>query len=242
MNSKAAELGMEHSNFVNTNGLPVANHYSSAYDIAIMTRELLSHEDSQKWLTNKQEMIQVGLPGKEKDFELINTNKLLRQYEGAIGVKTGFTQDAMYCLSGAAERDGTRLIAVILGAETSAIRFDEAKSLLDYGFSNYASVTVAEKGQTKKTVKIDKGAPASVDAVAEELCTVLVKKGDEKQIKTKIELNGTINAPIKKGQQLGELVVYHNGVAKERFPLVAAKAVKNASVKDLYIRMMKKIA
>lgn len=242
MNRTAAELNMQNTNFVNTNGLPVANHYSSAYDIAIMTKELLEHEESQRWLINKQEMIKVGLPGKEKDFELINTNKLLRQYEGAIGVKTGFTQDAMYCLSGAAERDGTRLIAVILGAETSAIRFQEAKKLLDYGFSNYESVIVAEKGQMQKWVKVDKGTPEKVKAVSEKDCKVLVKKGESNSIKTRIELKASIDVPIKQGEQLGELVVYRDGIAKERFPLVAAKNVKKASMKDLYIRMMKKIA
>lgn len=242
MNRTAMELDMRNTNFVNTNGLPVANHYSSAYDIAIMTKELLSHEESHRWLTQRQKMIKVGLPGKEKDFELINTNKLLRQYDGAIGVKTGFTQDAMYCLSGAAERNGTRFIAVILGAETSAIRFAEAKKLLDYGFSNYENVTVAEKDKVQKSIKVDKGSPEKVEAVAKEDCGVLVKKGEGESIETRVEWKASIEAPIKKGERLGELVVYRNGIARERFPLVAKKAVQKASMKDLYIRMIKKIA
>lgn len=242
MNRTAMELDMKNTNFVNTNGLPVANHYSSAYDIAIMTKELLSHEESHRWLTQKQKMIKVGLPGKEKDFELINTNKLLRQYDGAIGVKTGFTQDAMYCLSGAAERNGTRFIAVILGAETSAIRFAEAKKLLDYGFSNYENVTVAEKDKVQKSIKVDKGSPEKVEAITEADCGVLVKKGERENIETRVEWKASIEAPIKKGERLGELVVYRNGIARERFPLVAKKAVKKASMKDLYIRMIKKIA
>lgn len=242
MNRTAMELDMRNTNFVNTNGLPVANHYSSAYDIAIMTKELLSHEESHRWLTQRQKMIKVGLPGKEKDFELINTNKLLRQYDGAIGVKTGFTQDAMYCLSGAAERNGTRFIAVILGAETSAIRFAEAKKLLDYGFSNYENVTVAEKDKVQKSIKVDKGSPEKVEAVAKEDCGVLVKKGEGESIEIRVEWKASIEAPIKKGERLGELVVYRNGIARERFPLVAKKAVQKASMKDLYIRMIKKIA
>lgn len=242
MNRTAAELNMQNTNFVNTNGLPVANHYSSAYDIAIMTKELLSHEESHRWLTQKQKMIKVGLPGKEKDFELINTNKLLRQYDGAIGVKTGFTQDAMYCLSGAAERNGTRFIVVILGSETSAIRFAEAKKLLDYGFSNYENVTVAEKDKVHKSIKVDKGVPEKVEAVTREDYGVLVKKGEGESIETRVEWKASIEAPIKKGEKLGELVVYRNGIARERFPLVARKAVKKASMKDLYIRMIKKIA
>lgn len=242
MNKRAQQLGMKNTNFVNTNGLPVANHYSSAYDIAIMTRELLQHEASHELLTRKQAMVQVGLPGKEKDFELINTNKLLHQYEGTLGVKTGFTQDAMFCLSAAAERDGSRLIAVILGAETSAIRFDEAKKLLDYGFANYETVTVAKKGDVKRTVALEKSDRGDVDVAAGENCSVLIKKGEKKKVETRVELDGNIDAPVKKGDKMGQLVIYLDGVEAERFPLVAAERAGKASVKDLYIRMMKKIA
>lgn len=123
MNKRAAELGMKDSHFVNTNGLPVANHYTSAYDIAVMSRALIAFPETAQWFTKWQDTIKVGLPGKEKEFGLTNTNKLIKQYPGAIGIKTGFTQDAGYCLSGAAERDGTRLIGVILGCTTSNIRF-----------------------------------------------------------------------------------------------------------------------
>lgn len=242
MNSRAAQLGMKNTNFVNTNGLPVANHYSSAYDIAIMTRELLRHEASHDLLTKEQAVVKVGLPGKEKDFELINTNKLLKQYEGAIGVKTGFTQDAMYCLSAAAERNGTRLIAVILGSETSVVRFDEAKKLLDYGFSNYETVTIAEKGEPQKKVTLDKSDPIGIEAAAGEDCSVLIKKGEDKKVRTRVEMDGNITAPVKKGDKVGQLVVYVNNKERDRFPLVAAESAEKASVKDLYIRMMKKIA
>lgn len=242
MNQRAEQLGMKNSNFVNTNGLPVANHYSSAYDIAIMTRELLQHEASHDLLTKEQAVVKVGLPGKEKEFELINTNKLLHQYEGTLGVKTGFTQDAMYCLSAAAEREGSRLIAVILGAETSTIRFDEAKKLLDYGFANYETVTVAEKGDIKRTVALDKSDRGDVDIAAGETCSILMKKGENKKVETRVELDGNISAPVKKGDKVGQLVVYLDGVEAERFPLVAAESAGKASVKDLYIRMMKKIA
>lgn len=242
MNQRAEQLGMKNSNFVNTNGLPVANHYSSAYDIAIMTRELLNHEASHDLLTKEQAVIKVGLPGKEKDFELINTNKLLHQYEGTLGVKTGFTQDAMYCLSAAAERDGSRLIAVILGAETSTVRFDEAKKLLNYGFSNYETVTVAKKGDIKRTVVLEKSNRGHVDIAAGENCSILLRKGENKKVETRVELDGNIDAPVKKGDKMGQLVIYLDGIEAERFPLVAAESAGKASVKDLYIRMMKKIA
>lgn len=241
MNKRAAELGMKDSHFVNTNGLPVANHYTSAYDIAVMSRALIAFPETAQWFTKWQDTIKVGLPGKEKEFGLTNTNKLIKQYPGAIGIKTGFTQDAGYCLSGAAERDGTRLIGVILGCTTSNIRFAEIKRLLDYGFSNYESVKIAEKGQVQKALKIEKGTPSKVDVIMEDDAAVLVKKGNKNRIKTKIEMDGYIKLPLKRGQKLGELVVLQDGKEKERFPIVARDSAKKASIKELYIQMMKKL-
>ena len=117
MNARAAELGMQNSHFVNTNGLPVADHYSSAYDIALMSKELYTHEETHTWFTTWQSTITVGLPGKEKEFGLTNTNKMIKSYTGCNGIKTGFTSDAGYCLSASATRDETHLIAVALGCE-----------------------------------------------------------------------------------------------------------------------------
>ena len=171
MNKRAAELDMKDTNFVNTNGLPVSNHYTSAYDIAIMSKALIRFPETQKWFTKWQATIKVGLPGKEKDFGLTNTNRLIKIYSGAIGIKTGFTQDAGYCLSGAAERNGTRLIGVILGASTSKVRFAEISKMFDYGFSNFESVKVAKKGQVQKALKLEKGTPSKIDVVMEdEMC------------------------------------------------------------------------
>ena len=241
MNKRAAELGMKNSHFVNTNGLPVANHYTSAYDIAVMSRALIAFPETAQWFTKWQDTIKVGLPGKEKEFGLTNTNKLIKPYPGAIGIKTGFTQDAGYCLSGTAERDGTRLIGVILGCTTSNIRFAEIKRLLDYGFSNYESVKIAEKGQVQKALKIEKGTPSKVDVIMEDDAAILVKKGNKNRIKTKIEMDGYIKLPLKRGQKLGELVVLQDGKEKERFPIVARDSAKKASIKELYIQMMKKL-
>ncbi len=150
MNQRAKELGMRDTHFVNTNGLPVAEHYTSAYDIGLMSRLLLKHEHTQKWFNTWQTTIKVGLPGKEKDFGLTNTNKLIKQYPGANGIKTGFTQDAGFCLSASATKEDTTLIAVVLGAQTSKIRFEEVSKLLNYGFANYSSVTLADQGQKIK--------------------------------------------------------------------------------------------
>lgn len=241
MNKRAAELGMKDSHFVNTNGLPVANHYTSAYDIAVMSRALIAFPQTAQWFTKWQDTIKVGLPGKEKEFGLTNTNKLIKQYPGAIGIKTGFTQDAGYCLSGAAQRDGTRLIGVILGCKTSNIRFAEIKKMLDYGFSNFESVKIAEKGQVQKALKIEKGTPSKVDVVMEDDAAILVKKGKKDSIKTKIDMDGYVKLPLKQGQKLGELVVFQDGKEKDRFPIVARQSAKKASIKDLYIQMMKKL-
>ena len=241
MNIRASELGMKNTNFVNTNGLPAENHYSSAYDIAMMTRELLKHPVSHELLTKEQAIVEVGLPGKEKEFELINTNKLLKQYNGAIGVKTGFTQDAMYCLSAAAKREDTTLIAVILGAESSAVRFDEAKKLMDYGFSGYETVTIAEKGEIQKKIRLDKSNPECINAVVGEKCTALVNKGEKDKVSTKVEIKERICAPVKKGDKLGEIEIYIDGVKSGQCDLVAEKSAEKASVKEIYMRMFKSI-
>ncbi|MBP3384117.1 MAG: D-alanyl-D-alanine carboxypeptidase [Firmicutes bacterium] len=241
MNSRAQELGMKNTNFVNTNGLPAENHYSSAYDIAVMTRELLRHEASRELLTKEQAVIKVGLPGKEKDFELINTNKMLKQYSGAIGVKTGFTQDAMYCLSAAAEREGTCLIAVVLGSESSAVRFGEAKKLLDYGFSNYETITIAEKGETVKKLTLEKSTPQKIRIETGENVCMLVKKGSDHEITSRIEISEKIKVPVRKGEEAGRMVVYSAGVQADTFKLVYAESAEKASFKEIYVRMMKKI-
>lgn len=241
MNRRAAELDMNDTNFVNTNGLPVANHYTSAYDIAIMSRDLIRFPETKKWFTKWQGTIKVGLPGKEKDFGLTNTNRLIKIYSGAIGIKTGFTQDAGYCLSGAAQRKDTRLIGVVLGCPSSNVRFAEISKMFDYGFSNYESVRIARKGQVQKALTIEKGNPSKVDVVMEDDVKVLIKKGEKEKLETRIEINGYIKPPLKKGQQLGELVVYHDGVEKERFPITAGQSAGKASIKDLYIQMMRKI-
>lgn len=241
MNKRAEELNMKDSHFVNTNGLPVADHYTSAYDIAIMSKELIKFEETKEWFTKWQTTLKVGLPGKEKNFGLTNTNRLIKIYNGAIGIKTGFTQAAGYCLSGAAQREDTRLVGVILGSPSSKIRFAEISKMFDYGFANYDTVEIAGKGQVQKALKLEKGTPSKIDIIIEDAVSVLVKKGDKKSITTKIKMDGVIKLPIKKGQKLGDLIVYQNGQEKERFPLVAAESAEKSSIKDLYIQMMKKI-
>jgi len=241
MNQRAAELGMENTNFVNTNGLPVANHFSSAYDIALMSRELLRHPISKEWFTTWQHTIHVGLPGRETEFVLTNTNRLIRQYTGADGIKTGFTQDAGYCLSGSATRGEMTLIAVVLGSPSSQIRFDGAMTMLDYGFATYDTVKIAQQGEPLGSVRIEKGNPDIVNAVADQDLFILVKKGEQDGITTGLELAYKMRAPLEKGQKLGDIIIFENGQEIERHPLIAEEKIEKASFSQLYIRMMKNL-
>ncbi|MBN7772716.1 D-alanyl-D-alanine carboxypeptidase family protein [Clostridium aminobutyricum] len=239
MNARARELGMENTHFVNTNGLPVADHYTSAHDIAIMSSELIKHKKTHEWFTNWQDTLTVGLPGKQKEFGLTNTNRLIKQYSGANGIKTGFTQEAGYCLSGSATRDDMTLIAVVLGCPSSKIRFAEAAKLLDYGFATYETVKLAEKGEPHGLVEIQKGQPNYINAVAGSDISILVKKGEKDSVTFEVEQDNKIKAPIKKGAKLGEIVAYQNKKEIGRYPLIAEESSKEATLVDLYQRITK---
>lgn len=243
MNKRAAELGMVDTHFVNTNGLPVANHYTSAYDIALMSRELLKHEKIQDWFSVWMTNITVGLPGKKQtELGLTNTNRLIKTYPGANGIKTGFTQEAGYCLSASAKKGDLDLIAVIMGSPSSKVRFAEAAKLLDYGFANYDAVNLAEKGEPMGTVVIEKGTPNLVNAVAPENISILVKKGEKDSIRGELAYQGTISAPLTKGDQVGELIIYQNDNEIARYPIVAEEDVNKASLIQIYLRMIKTLA
>ncbi|MBS6798623.1 MAG: D-alanyl-D-alanine carboxypeptidase [Firmicutes bacterium] len=241
MNEKAKELGMRDSHFVNTNGLPVAEHYSSAYDISIMSKELYKYEETRKWFTTWQDTITVGLPGKEKEFGLTNTNKLIKQYQGCDGIKTGFTSDAGYCLSASATRGDTHLIAVALGCETSDIRNQEVSKILDYGFANYETHIVAEKGEALEKITVERGNPQKVEAVADERITALVEKGGAGNITTKVKLEDKVSLPLVKGDEMGVLEVYQNEEKIAEYSLVAAGDVNKASFRQMVSRFFKKI-
>ena len=242
MNQRAAELGMRDTHFVNTNGLPVADHYSSAYDIALMSQKLYEFEETHQWFTTWQSTITVGLPGKEKEFGLTNTNKLIKAYEGCNGIKTGFTSEAGYCLSASATRGDTHLIAVALGSETSKIRNAEIAKLLDYGFANYETAVIAEEGQIMGTVLIEKGTPTSVSAVTTERITVLTGKGQKDTLKTEVTISETVPLPLEKGQEIGKITLYDEEEKLAEYPLVAAAPVEKASFRELVSRLIQKTA
>ena len=233
MNSRAEELGMVNTHFENTNGLPVADHFSSAYDIALMSKELMKHEEIKEWLVTWMDTVNVGLEGKQKEFGLTNTNKLIKQYTGATGIKTGFTADAKFCLSGSAQRGDMELIGVILGAETSDIRFSEMKAMLDYGFAVYDSVNIGEKGLSLGTVAVEKGTADSVEGVLAEDISVLTKKEEKQQISKEIIIEESVTAPVKKGDRLGEIRVLKNGEIIETYDIVAETDVDRWKVFDV---------
>ena len=237
MNKRAEELGMRDTHFVNTNGLPVTNHYSSAYDIAVMSKALYAHKETHQWFTKWQSTITVGLPGKEKEFGLTNTNKLIKAYPGCNGIKTGFTSDAGFCLSASAVRGDTHLIAVVLGCETSKIRNAQVAKLFDYGFANFEAATVAEKGQKMAQMEVSKGTPQQLDVVTLQKITALAPKGKTDSITTRIELKDQIKLPLKKGSTVGSMIVLKDGKEIGKYKLVSDKKIEKASFKELVCRM-----
>ena len=241
MNEKAKELGMRDSHFCNTNGLPVADHYSSADDIALMSKELYQYEETHEWFTTWQSSITVGLPGKEKEFGLTNTNKLIKQYQGCNGIKTGFTTDAGYCLSASATREDTHLIAVALGCETSQIRNTEVSKLLDYGFANFETCVIAEKGQAIEEIRVENGQPQTLKAVTADRITCLTEKGGKGDISSKAKIDEKVHLPLKKGDKVGVLNVYQGDEKIAEYPLVAEISVEKASFGELAKRLVKKI-
>nr|WP_317331474.1 D-alanyl-D-alanine carboxypeptidase family protein [uncultured Romboutsia sp.] len=235
MNAKAKELNMKDTNFVNTNGLPVDNHYTSAHDIALMSRELLKHDVISKYLTTWMDQVVVGK--KQTTVGLANTNKLIKHYQGATGVKTGFTQQAKYCLSASAKRGNTHLVAVTLGAETSPERFKDATSLLNFGFANYESVKLCSKNDNMATLTLDKADEKKINLVAKEDLSVLIKKGGNKDFTRKIKVHENPTIPIKKGTSLGYVEIYQGKTLVGKVDLVNTKDIQKAS----YLKMLQRV-
>ena len=241
MNEKAEELGLENTHFSNTNGLPAADHYSSARDIAFMARHLLSYPEILPYLSAESGNIEVGREGRTSVIEMVNTNKLLKTYNGATGIKTGFTQDAGYCLAASAQRDDLHLIAVVLGAETSALRFSESARLLDYGFSTYEAVKIAEKNEIIGTASVEKGIRNAVDIRTEEKIVLLAKRGEAAAISYRVRPAENLSAPVTQGQRAGTLEITKDGEPLGEYPLSASSDVRKADLKTLIIRSTEQI-
>ena len=235
MNQKAQELGMNDTTFKNCHGIDEDGHLTSAYDIAIMSRELLmNHPSITKYTTIWMDSLRDG------KSSLVNTNKLVRNYNGCTGLKTGSTSIALYNLSASATRNNLSLIAVVLKAPTPAIRFSNAQKLLDYGFSNYTVTSFGQKGDVIKSVEIKKGTASSVDAILENDADVLMSNGSSKDITQEIKLDDTFTAPILEGQKLGEVEFSINGNVVSTVNLVANKSSDKLSFGSIIKFVMNK--
>lgn len=235
MNQKAQELGMNDTTFKNCHGIDEDDHLTSAYDIAIMSRELLmNHPSITKYTTIWMDSLRDG------KSSLVNTNKLVRNYNGCTGLKTGSTSIALYNLSASATRNNLSLIAVVLKAPTPAIRFSNAQKLLDYGFSNYTVTSFGQKGDVIKSVEIKKGTASSVDAILENDAEVLMSNGSSKDITQEIKLDDTFTAPILEGQKLGEVKFSINGNVVSTVNLVANKSSDKLSFGSIIKFVMNK--
>ena len=239
MNKRAKELGMNDTNFVNCTGLDdapeAAAHKTSAYDIALMSRELLkNHPDIKKFTTIWMDTVRGGA------FGLANTNKMVRFYSGCTGLKTGFTSGAGYCLSASAQRDGMELIAVVMGSATSQERFAACKSMLDYGFANFALYTPALQEGAAVAVELGKG--KSVNAVPADAAALLVEKGKLQSITTDIMLEEKVSAPVSKGQRLGMLTIKAGEQVLSQIPLVAEEGVERKGWGDIFVDLLRQVA
>ena len=237
MNQRAKELGMENTHFVNCTGLDdseeAKKHLTCAYDIALMSRELLKyHPDILKYTTIWMDTVRNG------QFGLSNTNKLIRFYPGATGLKTGFTSGAGYCLSASAERDGLGLIAVVMGCETSAQRFTACRQLLDQGFAAYALVT-PELPEAQVRIKL--GTQPAVRAVPAEDTQLLIDKTQKSLVETQTALELEVEAPVSKGQRLGTLTVTAGGQTLAQIPLVAEEAVPRLTFGQIFLKLLRRV-
>ena len=235
MNQRAAELGMADTTFVNCTGLPAAGHLTSAHDIALMSRELIrSHPSIREYTTIWMDSLRDGA------FQLTNTNKLIRLYDGATGLKTGSTDSALYCLSATAERSGMELIAVVLKSPTSQERFDAARALLDYGFANYTLMDVYPD-QALPPIDVLLGEADCVQPVLSQSSRILVDKAQLNSVTSQINLCENVEAPVEAGQKLGEMVVTVDGQVLQTIPIVAERAVDRLTVPGIFLRFLDRL-
>ncbi len=225
MNQKAQALGMKDTTFKNCHGIDEDGHETSAYDISLMSRELLMNHPS---ITNYTTIWMDSL--RDGKSQLVNTNKLIRNYKGATGLKTGSTSVALYNLSASATRDDLSLIAVVMKAPTTKIRFAEAQKLLDYGFSMYSYREFGKKADVVKSVSVTKGTLKTVNAILENSTGALVKKGEEKNLVQNVNLGDAVQAPITRGQTLGEVTYSLNGEVVGRSNIVSEKDIPQISL------------
>lgn len=232
MNKRAESLGLKNTHFANVNGLPIGDHYMSAYDTAIIAREAVKHPLYLQLCGIKEYWLRGG-----KNW-LVNTNKLLWWYKGADGLKTGWTEEAKYCFVGTAKRDGLRLIAVVFATPEPRSHLRESMKLLDWGFANYAAVPIIEKGAVVERVKVTKGQTKEVQLIAKNDFNLLIAKGNNKNLQKQIIVDSSLAAPIIKGEKYGELVVSKDGKELGKIDLIAEDSVPKAGFLTIFKDML----
>ncbi len=225
MNERAAQLGLTDTNFVNCTGLDADGHVTSAHDIAVMSKELIKHDMIKQYSTVWMDSLRNG------ESELVNTNKLVRYYEGCTGLKTGTTSGAGCCLSATAERQGLELVAVVMGCSTSNDRFNGARKLLDYGFANYTYITVTADSSKFHDISVTNGVKNKVTPVCNEERSFLVEKNKAKTLIVETELSDTLKAPITKGQQIGVARVFVDGNEIGTVKITAKESIEAMTLK-----------
>ncbi|MBB5172985.1 D-alanyl-D-alanine carboxypeptidase family protein [Texcoconibacillus texcoconensis] len=234
MNERAEELGLENTHFVNSNGLPDEDHYSTAADLSKMSQELLNHEQITAFTGLYEDYLRED---SEEKFWLVNTNKLVKFYPGVDGLKTGYTSEAEYCLAATAKKQDMRTIAVVMGAESPKERNRQITEMFDYAFGQYQVEKLYEQGTVIDEVKVSKGEKSRVDAVTDHNVSLLTKKGQSiEEVDTEIELESGLSAPINKGDRLGTLTVTLDGERLQEADLVANEEIAEASWWQLFKR------
>lgn len=238
MNQRAQKLGMENTFFSNASGLPDSNHYTSSYDVALMSRELLKHSMVSEWLTTYIYDMKVG-KNKSSTQTMVNTNRLIKEYEGTTGIKTGSTNEAGFCLSASAMRGNLELIAVVMGSNSSQIRFSETKRMLDFGFANYESINIGKKGDLMATLPVEKGKVTEVDIVLSRDSYVLLPKGEKGNISQDVILPDVIKEPMAAGEVIGELVIVLDGKEVDKIKLIIKSDIEKANLFNMINRVLK---
>ncbi|SFA72779.1 D-Ala-D-Ala carboxypeptidase DacF. Serine peptidase. MEROPS family S11 [Lentibacillus halodurans] len=234
MNKKAESLGLENTKFQNSTGLPAENHYSTAHDMAIMAKELLKYESVTEYTSIYEDYLRKD---EENEFWLVNTNKLVKFYPGVDGLKTGYTNEAKYCLTATAEKNDMRVIAVVMGADTTKERNANITGMLDYAFNHFETKNLYEKGETITTLELLKAEEESVNVVTSESVSTIYRKGEEdKDVTASANLTSDLELPINKGDQVGELIIKNNDEILSKTPIIVDHDIQKASYLTLLRR------
>ena len=238
MNEKAKELGLKNTNFVNATGLDADNHYSSAYDMSLIAKELIKHEKVLEFSSTYEDYLRKGT---SNPFWLVNTNRLVKFYPEIDGLKTGFTNSAKYCLTATAKKDGMRLITVVMNEPDTGKRSSDTKKMLDYGFNIYAVKNIIDENTTIETKKVELGEVLTTEIVPKETITILSKKTDkERNITYKTNIKRLV-APISKGEIIGTIDILEDNKKLTTVDATVKKDIKKASILTIFLRNIKAI-